>query len=77
MPLICAIFLLLSYFCLAFGPCYFRNGLDTNLGFKRGGGLGGGDLRDCAVWLSGEIEAIEDQIAYGASGHSYMPLFLL
>ena len=29
MPLICAIFLLLSYFCLAFGPCYFRNGLDT------------------------------------------------
>ena len=72
MPLICAIFLLLSYFCLAFGPCYFRNGLDTNLGFKREA-VSAEDLRDCAVWLSGEIEAIEDQIAYGASGHSYMP----
>ena len=69
MPLICAIFLLLSYFCLAFGPCYFRNGLDTNLGFKREA-VSAEDLRDCAVWLS---EAIEDQIAYGASGHSYMP----
>ena len=72
MPLICAIFLLLSYFCLAFGPCYFRNGLNTNLGFKREA-VSAEDLRDCAVWLSGEIEAIEDQIAYGASGHSYMP----
>lgn len=72
MPPICAIFLLLSYFCLAFGPCYFRNGLDTNLGFKREA-VSAEDLRDCAVWLSGEIEAIEDQIAYGASGHSYMP----
>lgn len=72
MPLICAIFLLLSYFCLAFGPCYFRNGLDTNLGFKREA-VSAEDLRDCAVWLSGETEAIEDQIAYGASGHSYMP----
>lgn len=72
MPLICAICLLLSYFCLAFGPCYFRNGLDTNLGFKREA-VSAEDLRDCAVWLSGEIEAIEDQIAYGASGHSYMP----
>lgn len=34
MPLICAIFLLLSYFCLAFGPCYFRNGLVENLVFR-------------------------------------------
>ena len=72
MPLIFAIFLLLSYFCLAFGPCYFRNGLDENLGFSREA-VSAEELRDCAVWLSSEIEAIEDQIAYGASGQSYMP----
>ncbi len=53
-------------------PLLFSKRAGYESGLQAGGGLGG-DLRDCAVWLSGEITAIEDQIAYGASGHSYMP----
>ena len=72
LSLVCILLTVLTLFFTAFGPCYFRYGLDENLGIEKRP-VSGEELYETAVILGKEIDAIADELDFDISGACIMP----
>lgn len=72
LPLICGVLAILTIFFTAFGPCYFRNSLSENLQIEERE-VSAQELYDTAVILSGELEALKNEVTFSVDGASIMP----
>lgn len=69
-PLLITVILLLSSFLGVFGPCYFRNGLDKNIGFEKTP-VTAEELKYTAERLINEIDALEVRAC--SDGSTFIP----
>lgn len=60
-PLLIIILILVSSFLGVFGPCYYRNALDVNMGFERNN-VTAEELKDTALYVIEELDDIDVKI---------------
>jgi len=72
LSLVCILLAVLTLFFTAFGPCYFRYGLDENLGIEKRP-VSAEELYDTAVILGSKIEELVDELTFDLSGACIMP----
>ncbi len=72
LSLVCILLAVLILFFTAFGPCYFRYGLDENLGIEKRP-VSAQELYDTALILGNEIEKLVDDLTFDIHGACIMP----
>ncbi len=72
LSLVCILLTVLTLFFAAFGPCYFRYGLDQNLGIQKRP-VSAQELYDTAEIVSEEIEKITGDLQFDIHGACIMP----
>ena len=72
LSLVCMLLAILTLFFTAFGPCYFRYGLDENLKIEKRP-VSPEELYETALILGKEIESLVDELTFDIHGACIMP----
>lgn len=72
LSLVCILLTIVTLFFTAFGPCYFRYGLDHNLGIAKRP-VSAQELYDTAKIVSDEIKKFKDDLQFDIHGACIMP----